>query len=83
MKTRIPHGGSVVKVAKDSGRIARGEDTKRATRNVLEMTGYITGLVPGQLAASTQFLVDVGSGEADPEGFWDWYTGLTKGRIEE
>jgi hypothetical protein len=76
-------GESVVKVAKDTGRIYRGEETKRATRDVMEMAGYFTGLVPGQLAASTQFLVDVGAGDADPETLSDWYTGLTKGRMPE
>jgi hypothetical protein len=76
-------GESVVKVAKDAGRIYRGEETKRATRDVMEMAGYFTGLVPGQLAASTQFLVDVGHGEADPEGFAQWYEGLTKGKMSE
>lgn len=75
-------GESVQRVAKDIGKIREGKDTTRATRNVLEMTGYFTGLVPGQVAASTQFLVDVGSGDADPETISDWYTGLTKGRVE-
>lgn len=74
---------SFVNVAGDAGRVARGEDTKRATRDVLETVGYATGLVPGQVAASTQFLVDVGSGDADPEGVADWYIGLTKGRLPE
>lgn len=74
---------SFVNVAGDAGRVVRGEETKRATRDVLETVGYFTGLVPGQVAASTQFLVDVGSGDADPDGFWDWYTGMTKGRLPE
>lgn len=74
---------SFVNVAGDAGNIVQGEETKRATRDVLETAGYATGLVPGQIAASTQFLVDVGSGDADPDGFWDWYTGLTKGRLPE
>lgn len=76
-------GESVVKVSKDVGRIAEGDETTRATRNAMETVGYFTGLVPGQLAASTQFLIDVGAGDADPEGFADWYTGLTKGRLPE
>jgi hypothetical protein len=63
--------------------LAQGKETKRATRDVLEAVGYTTGLVPGQVAASTQFLVDVGMGEADPETIGDWYTGITKGRMPE
>lgn len=76
-------GESVVKVAKDTGRIARGEETNRATRDAMEMAGYFTGLVPGQIAASTQFLVDVGHGEADPETLSEWYVGLTKGKLPQ
>ncbi|WP_375272038.1 acetyltransferase [Sphingomonas sp.] len=75
-------GETMVNVAGDTGRIARGEDTKRATRDALEATGYATGLVPGQLATATQFLVDVGYGEQDPEGVMEWYRGLTTGKTE-
>ena len=70
-------------VAGDAKRVAEGEETTRATRNALEATGYATGLVPGQLAAATQFLVDVGYGEQDPEGIKEWYEGLTTGKIKE
>lgn len=76
-------GQSVLNVGADIGRIAQGKDTKRATRNVMELVGYSTGLIPGQVAASTQFLVDVSYGEADPETVGEWYEGLTKGRIKE
>lgn len=76
-------GQSIVNVSKDIGRIIADKDTKRATRNVLELTGYATGIPPGQIGATAQFLVDVGNGDADPDTAADWYTGLTKGRIEE
>ena len=76
---------AIARVADDAERLAEGEETKRATRNLIEMVGYTTGsgLFTGQIAASTQFLVDVGSGDADPEGFAEWYEGLTTGRIKE
>lgn len=74
---------SIVSVGGDVGKIARGEDTTRATRNVLEAAGYITGLVPGQIAQSTQFLVDVGYGDADPDGLGDWWQGILTGKIED
>lgn len=74
---------SLVRVGKDINKVAEGKETKRATRDVLEAVGYTTGLVPGQMAASTQFLVDVGNGDADPETIGDWYTGITKGRMPE
>lgn len=76
VQTVINAGGEV----KD---IATGEETTRATRTILEATGYLTGMVPGQVAQSTQFLVDVSYGEQDPQTFGDWYEGLTKGKIKE
>ncbi|HEX8413854.1 MAG TPA: acetyltransferase, partial [Sphingomicrobium sp.] len=67
----------------DLGKVARGEDTKRATRDVLETAGYATGLVPGQIATATQFLVDVGYGEQDPKTVAEWYRGFTTGKTEQ
>jgi hypothetical protein len=76
-------GASVVNVAKDIGRVADGKETKKATKHSIETVGYFTGLVPGQVASSVQFLVDVGYGEAEPEGFGEWVEGLVTGRIKE
>lgn len=75
-------GETFVNVGGDAGRKARGEDTKHATKDVMEAAGYATGLVPGQIASATQFLVDVGQGDVDPQGFSDWMEGLTTGRIK-
>lgn len=76
-------GQSYVNVAGDVGRVFQGKPTKRATRNAIEAVGYTTGLAPGQMASSTQFLVDISYGEADPETAAEWYEGLTKGRIKD
>ncbi len=35
------------------------------------------------MSASTQFLVDVGYDEYDPETIGDWYEGLTTGKIKD
>jgi len=75
-------GRSVVNLYNDAERIVEGEDTKRMTRNFLEFIGYTTGKVPGQLATSTQFLVDVGYGEQDPDTAAEWWRGITKGKTE-
>lgn len=75
-------GETAVNVAGDIGKIARGEPTKRATADALEATGYVTGLVPGQLATAAQFLVDVGHGDQDPESVGDWYRGVTRGKAK-
>lgn len=76
-------GESMVNVARDIGNVAAGEPTRHAVRDSLEAAGYLTGMVPGQVAVAAQFLVDVGYGEQDPESISDWYEGLTKGRIKE
>lgn len=76
-------GETFVNIARDAGNVIEGEDTKRATRNFLEGAGYVTGAIPGQLAATSQFLVDVAYGDADPETFGDWWTGLTKGKFKD
>jgi len=76
---------ALLRLADNAERAYEGEETKDATRNVIEFTGYATGsgLATGQIAAATQFLVDVGSDDADPEGFGDWWEGLTTGRLKE
>ena len=76
-------GDTFVNIARDAGNVIEGEETKRATRNFLEGVGYVTGLVPGQIATSAQFLVDVAYGEQDPETFGDWYSGITSGKVKE
>jgi hypothetical protein len=48
---------SLVQAGRDVG-LVRGEETKHATKDILEATGYATGLIPGQIASATQFLVD-------------------------
>jgi hypothetical protein len=69
--------------AKDIGRKVRGDDTKHMTKDVLETTGYATGVVPGQIASAAQFLVDVGNGSQDPQTAADWYRGLTTGHAQK
>lgn len=80
-------GESLERVAGDARRIAKGEETTRATRNTIEALGYLNGLTPtpfsGQMAATSQFFVDVMSGDAEPETAGDWWQGVTKGRIED
>ncbi|QGP79998.1 MuF-C-terminal domain-containing protein [Sphingobium sp. CAP-1] len=68
---------------KDMKRIADGEDTKRATRNAMEVAGYLGAPTSGQMAATTQFLVDVYGGDQHPENFGDWWEGLRTGRIKD
>jgi hypothetical protein len=74
---------SFVTAVGSTAKLAKGEETKHATKDILEAVGYGTGLVPGQIASATQFLVDVGQGDADPEGFSQWIEGLSTGKIKD
>lgn len=76
-------GTSLVNVMKDTGNKVRGKETKHMTKDVLEATGYVTGLVPGQVASASQFLVDVGQGDARPRDFSDWVEGLSTGKLKD
>lgn len=75
-------GRSIVSVVEDIKKVGQGEETKRATRNFLDAVGYTTGKIPGQIGQSTQFLIDVGYGEQDPETIAEWWEGVTKGKIK-
>ncbi|NOW44170.1 hypothetical protein FHW96_000297 [Novosphingobium sp. SG751A] len=68
--------------AGDLGNLARGEPTKHATKDLLETAGYVTGLVPGQVASSIQFLVDVARGDQHPQSAYEVWRGLSTGRAE-
>ena len=69
-------------VVADVRKLVTGDDTKRATRNAIEAAGYALALPVGQIAAASQFIVDVANDEADPEGVADWYKGLRDGRLK-
>lgn len=75
-------GKSIVKAAVDTTKFVRGEETSaHAGKNAAQAVGYAAGLPTGQLSASGTFLWDVYSGDADPQGIKDWYTGIQNGRI--
>lgn len=75
--------GTTSRVIKDMKRLAEGEETNRATRNAMETAGYLGAPTSGQMAATTQFIVDVFGGDQHPEGFGGWYEGLTTGKIKD
>lgn len=76
-------GQSLVVAAKDARHVAQGEETKHATKDTLTAIGYSTGLVPGQVATSAQFFVDVAQGDQDPETVAEWFRGVRTGKMEE
>ncbi len=73
---------SSVNVAGDIGKKVQGKDTKHATQDSLEAVGYATGLVPGQVAQSSQFLVDVAQGDQQADTPGEWLRGLQSGHSE-
>lgn len=75
--------GSANRVVTDAKNLWEGDETTRATRNVMEVAGYAGAPTSGQVAATSQFLVDVFSGDQHPETFGDWWEGITKGKIKE
>ncbi|GFM29277.1 hypothetical protein [Novosphingobium sp. PY1] len=74
---------SFVKAVGSVAKEASGGDAPHTTKDVLEAAGYLTGLVPGQVASATQFLLDVGNGDTTPQDFGDWLEGLSTGKIDE
>lgn len=75
--------GSTSRVVTDIKNVAEGDETKRATRNAMEAAGYVGAPTSGQMAATTQFIVDVFGGDQHPEDWGDWWEGLTKGKVKE
>jgi hypothetical protein len=51
-------------------------------RHAIEALGFATGTGLGQVAVTTQFAADVGSGEARPETVGDWQRGVVTGRAD-
>jgi hypothetical protein len=78
---------TIIKAAGDLKSLADfDEDTepgKRAVKTGVEAVGYTLMLPLGQVANAAQFLVDWANGEADPDGVWDWLTGLQRGKLED
>lgn len=60
-----------------------GELDDKWLKTAIETPGYFMGLPTGQPAATAQFLWDYSNGETDPQGFNQWYWGLTKGKVPD
>lgn len=57
--------------------------TGRQLQTMVETPGYFLGLPTGQPGATAGFLWDYAQGETEPDGFTDWYYGMTKGKVPE
>jgi hypothetical protein len=70
---------SLMKSAGDAHQLTQGTHPKQGVKNTMQTIGYATGLVPGQVASATQFLVDVAHGDQHPNGVREWAHGLSTG----
>lgn len=59
------------------------EPSKRAVKNAVETTGYITRLPVGQVSNAAQFVADWANGDVDPQTVGDWLKGLQTGKLED
>lgn len=60
-----------------------GETPDRAIKQTADLTAILTGAPVSQAGATGQFLWDYSNDEADPQGFSDWYFGITRGKVPE
>lgn len=78
---------TAIKSGKDMKRlIDMDEDTepsKRAVKNAVETTGYVTRLPVGQVSNAAQFITDWANGDVDPQTVGDWLKGLQTGKLED
>lgn len=58
-----------------------GEVNDKWLKQVIETPGYFLGLPTGQPATTAQFVWDYSNGDVDPQGFNDYYYGVTKGKV--
>lgn len=70
---------AIYKSAQDAGALLHGKKAESAVKDALLTAGYITGMVPGQIASAAQYLTDVANGSAHPQTFQDWVNGLSTG----
>jgi hypothetical protein len=56
----------------------------RWVKHAIQNTGYVFG-VPGagQGSNTAQFLMDVGDGTQNPQGFGDWWNGVVTGHTKQ
>lgn len=72
---------AVVHSADDIGKQMQGKAPKAPIRDTLETVGYVTGMVPGQIARSAQFLDDVANGSQRPGNMYEFMIGLQTGHV--
>lgn len=78
---------TAIKSGKDFQRLVdMDEDTgpsKRAVKNAVETTGYVSRLPLGQVSNAAQFVADWANGDVEPQTVGDWLKGLQTGKLED
>lgn len=78
---------TAIKSGKDMKRLLdldeETEPSKRAVKNAVETTGYVTRLPVGQVSNAAQFVADWANGDVDPQTVGDWLKGLQTGKLED
>lgn len=78
---------TAIKSGKDFKRLVdmdeETEPSKRAVKNAVETTGYVSRLPLGQVSNAAQFVADWANGDVDPKTVGDWLKGLQTGKLED
>jgi len=76
---------AVDRAVREGRQVAEGEEdiTSETIRAESSAVGYVFGLPGNQIGKTGGFLWDVRTGDADPDGVRDWWSGVTRGRLPE
>lgn len=72
-------GAAAVKLSEPDAEPMQGKDLK----SMIAAGGFLFGLPGNQVGKTSGFAYDAATGAVEPEGVWDWFHGLTKGKLPE
>ena len=73
----------VLKAGHDISSYVQGNDPDESfAKHITTAAGYLTGLPTAAPFTAGKFLWDVNDGDADPESVRDWYSGITRGKVD-
>jgi len=76
-------GATVARTVKKAGSVAAGDaELEELVKPALKTTGYLLGLPTGQIHITGEYLYDIYTGEADPDGLGELAYGLLYRRRE-
>lgn len=72
-------GAAAVKLSEPDAEPMNGKQLKA----MIAAGGFVFGLPGNQVGKTAGFAYDASTGAVEPEGGWDWYAGLTSGKLPE